>query len=72
MNGNRVRPVQLKIVLRGDRRLAESVILEIREAALRCGLEIPSIQVEPRPKIVPKRKNVISRQKTGSRARCAV
>jgi hypothetical protein len=51
-------PMQLKVIIKGDRRMAESVILEVRAAARRCGLEIPSIQIERRPAVGPKTKRV--------------
>jgi hypothetical protein len=51
-------PMVLKVILKGDRRMAESVILEVRAAAKRCGLEIPSIQIECRPAVGPKTKRL--------------
>lgn len=62
-------PLQLKVVLKGDRRLAESVILDVRAAAQRCGLEIPSIQIERRPRVGPKTKRLTSSRGPGSRVR---
>jgi hypothetical protein len=50
--------MQLKVTLKGDRRMAESVILEVCAAARRCGLEIPSIQIERRPAVGPKTKRL--------------
>jgi hypothetical protein len=38
-------PMQLKIGVAGDRRLTENVILEMRAAAERIGLDISNIEV---------------------------
>lgn len=47
-------PMQLSVSLVGDQRLTQNLILEVREAARRCGLEIPDIQVQQRPRVGPK------------------
>ena len=48
-------PLKLNVDLTGDRRLAENVILEVRAAARRVGLEIANVDIvkqQPaRPKI---------------------
>lgn len=49
-------PMRLEVVIKGDRRLAENVILEVRAVARRYGLEIPTIQVMQRPSVGPKAK----------------
>lgn len=46
--------IQLKVVLAGDQRLAENVILEVRALARRYGLEVPSVRVMRRPTVGPK------------------
>jgi hypothetical protein len=61
--------MELSVVLRGDRRLAENVILEVRAIAERCGLEPPSIRVTRQPLVgakAPKAKKPSSRRKPGS------
>jgi hypothetical protein len=64
--------MELCVVLRGDRRLAENVILEVRAIAQRCGLEPPSVQVTRQPLVgpkaakAPKAKKPSSRRKPGS------
>ena len=60
-------PMQLKVVLRGDQRLAENVILEVRAMAKRRGLESPQISVMRQSSVAPKQKKATSR-KSGSRA----
>jgi hypothetical protein len=49
-------PMQLTFALTGDQRLTENLILEVRAAARRCGLEIPSIEVMRQPRVGPKAK----------------
>jgi hypothetical protein len=46
--------MELRVALTGDQRVAEDLILEVREIAQRFGLEIPNIQVLRQPKIAPK------------------
>jgi hypothetical protein len=51
--------MQLKVGVKGDQRLAENVILEVRDLARRFSLEIPSIRIVRRPSMgakVPKHK----------------
>jgi hypothetical protein len=61
-------PRELRVALRGDRRVAENLILEVRALAQRCGLEIPRIEVIRQPKVGPKmiKKTVMRRRKPGS------
>jgi hypothetical protein len=40
---------QLRLVIAGDRRLAENVIVEVRAMAQRLGTKVPSIEVVRRP-----------------------
>jgi hypothetical protein len=47
-------PKELQVTLRGDRRVAENLILEVRALAQRCGLDIAEVAVIPQPKIGPK------------------
>jgi hypothetical protein len=62
-------PMEFRVALTGDRRTVESLILQVRAIAQRCGLEIPSVQVIRQPKVGPKttkkttKKNVRSRRK---------
>ena len=44
-------PVEFRVVLNGDRRLTENLILEVRAIAQRCGLEMPSVQVVRQPNV---------------------
>lgn len=54
-----VAAARLEVVLDGDRRLAEDLILEVRALAERYGLEVPTAKVvAPRPALrarAPKR-----------------
>jgi hypothetical protein len=59
-------PMELKVVLKGDRRLAENMILEVRAIARRFGLEIPNISVTGRPPVGPKAEKMTSNRKSGS------
>jgi len=38
-------PAKLEVVLEGDRRLAEDLILEVRALAERYGLEVPTAKI---------------------------
>jgi hypothetical protein len=49
-------PLQLRVVVNGDQRLAENVIIEVLAAARRCGLEPPSVRVVRKPRVGPKEK----------------
>jgi hypothetical protein len=49
-------PLELRVELAGDKRLAENVIIEVLAAARRCGLDPPSVQVIRQPKVGPKEK----------------
>jgi hypothetical protein len=49
--------IQLELILKGDRRMAEALILEVRSAAQQCGLGIPTVQVQRHPAIRPKGKS---------------
>lgn len=46
--------MQMSVDLVGDQRLTQNLILEVREAARRCGLEIPDVQILQRPRLGPK------------------
>ena len=61
------RPMKLKIVVKGDRRLAENVILEVRALGRRYGLATPTIEVTPQPLMRPKAAKLPSRQMAGGR-----
>jgi hypothetical protein len=50
------RPLRLDIALRGDQRLLENLIFEVREIAKRHGLGNPTVSVERRPSNPPKLK----------------
>ena len=45
--------MKLKLDLNGDRRLAENVILEVKAAARRLGLEIANVEVVREPPTAP-------------------
>ena len=47
-------PMQMRVALTGDRRLAENLILEVRAMAARCGLEPPAVEVVSQPRGGPK------------------
>jgi hypothetical protein len=59
---------QMSVALRGDQRMAENFILEVRALAERCGLEIPSVQITRQPAVgsKTKKKKARSRRKAGS------
>lgn len=48
-------PLELRVALRGDKQLAENVIVEVLAAARRIGLEPPKVQVLRKPRVRPKR-----------------
>lgn len=56
-------PLQLRVALTGDQRLAENVIIEVLAAARRCGLEAPSVQVIRQPRVGPKEKLISGRKR---------
>jgi len=59
-------PMELRVVLAGDRRRAENLILEVRAIAQRCRLEMPSVQVIRQPNVgakTTKKKKVPSHRK---------
>ncbi len=60
--------MQVKVVLAGDQRLAENVILEVRALAQRYGLEAPNVSVTRQPAVGPKSKNATPRRKPRSKA----
>ena len=60
-------PMQLKVVLKGDQRLAENLIIEVRAIAKRHGLESPRISVMRQSAVVAKQKKAAPR-KSGARA----
>ena len=47
-------PMQLSVSLVGDQRLTQNLILEVREAARRCGLEVPDVRILQQPRVGPK------------------
>jgi hypothetical protein len=57
-----VAPLQLRVALTGDQRLAENVIIEVLAAARRCGLDPPSVEVIRQPRVGPKEKLMTSRK----------
>jgi hypothetical protein len=61
-------PMQVRVVLAGDQRLAENVILEVRAIAQRHGLEIPDVSVIRQLSVGSKSKKSTSRRKSKSRA----
>jgi hypothetical protein len=61
-------PVQLKIGLNGNRRLAENVILEVQAAARRVGVEIANVEVFTEHPIALKARKPASRRKPRARA----
>jgi hypothetical protein len=63
--------MQLEVVLTGDQRLAENVILEVRALAKRYGLGVPSVKVMRRPAVGPKAQTSAPRGDASSRARRA-
>jgi hypothetical protein len=48
--------------VRGDQRLTENLILELRAVARDCGLEIPSFEVVRQPRVGPKAKRASGRK----------
>jgi hypothetical protein len=60
--------MKLKLDLKGDRRLAENVILEIKAEARRRGLEIAGIELGCEPIPVPKTRKPTSPRKPRTRA----
>jgi hypothetical protein len=48
-------PLELQVALKGDKQLAENVIIEVLAAARRLGLEAPKVQVLRKPRVGPKR-----------------
>jgi|RhiMethySRZTD1v2_1073278.scaffolds.fasta_scaffold295558_2 hypothetical protein len=61
-------PVQMNLIVRGDKRVAENIIIEVRAIAERRGLEIPSVRVVQQPAVGPKTAKLMSRGR-GSKAR---
>jgi hypothetical protein len=55
-------PMQMRVALTGDRRLAENLILEVRAMAARCGLEPPTVEVASQPRVGAKVKLPSSRK----------
>jgi hypothetical protein len=45
----------LRVALKGDKLLAENVIVEVLAAARRSGLEPPKVEVLSKPRVGPKR-----------------
>jgi hypothetical protein len=54
--------MQLSVALVGDQRLTQNLILEVREAAKRHGLEVPDVQILQQPRVGPKVKLRSSRK----------
>ena len=61
--------LQLEVVLAGDQRLAENLILEVRALAQRYGLGVPSVRVMRKAAVRPKTKKLAARRDSSSRAR---
>lgn len=55
-------PIQLAVAVRGDQRLTENLILELRAMARDCGLEIPGFKVVRQPRVKPKMKRASTRK----------
>jgi hypothetical protein len=55
---------QLSLVIAGDRRLAENVVVEVRAIAQRLGMEIPKIEVvrQPSARLKAKRQRSVRRK----------
>jgi hypothetical protein len=47
-------PMQLSVAVKGDQRLTENLILEVRAMAKRYGLETPNVEIVRRPRVGPK------------------
>jgi hypothetical protein len=60
--------MRLKLGLNGDRRLTEKVILEVKAAARRLGLEIANVEVVSKPSTGRKARKPASRRKSRARA----
>ena len=58
----------LKIALKGDRRVTEKVILEVKAAAHRLGLEIENVEVTSKPSTGRKARKLASVRKPKARA----
>jgi hypothetical protein len=48
-------PLELRVALKGDKLLAENVIVEVLAAARRIGLAPPKVEVLCKPRVGPKR-----------------
>lgn len=48
-------PLELRVDLKGDKLLAENVIVEVLAAARRLGLEPPKVEVRRKPRVGPKK-----------------
>ncbi len=60
---------RLEVVLAGDRRLAENVILEVRALAERYGLEVPEAKVVRETAARPKARKATPRRQPTKRRR---
>jgi hypothetical protein len=60
--------MRMKVSLNGDRRLTEKVILEVKAAARRLGLEIANVEVVRMPRATRKARKPKSRRKARARA----
>jgi hypothetical protein len=60
--------MRMKIDLNGDRRMTEKVILEVKAAARRLGLEIADVEVISKPAVTRKPRKPASRRKARTRA----
>jgi hypothetical protein len=47
-------PIQINFVLKGDKRLVENLIFEVRAIAERRGLEMPKVRIAHSPAVGPK------------------
>ena len=64
-------PKQLKVVVKGDRRDTENLILEVGQVARAFGLKVDCVQILPHSSVQPKTRKRRSRPnagKTGSKS----
>ncbi|MBI5322923.1 hypothetical protein [Bradyrhizobium sp.] len=55
MSASSAAPLELQVALKGDKQLAENVIVEVLAAARRLGIKPPKVQVLRKARIGPKR-----------------
>jgi hypothetical protein len=61
--------MELRVVVAGDRRVTENLILEVRAFAQRFGLEMPGIKIIRQPRVGSKAKREKVRSKNKARPR---